>query len=393
MEGNADDDLAIGDCASIVFSGNYSFESITSTSTDIGGADEISMGDGNDIAIGGYSNDTIYGSSGTNILVGDSALIVFHDKSMDDGTRVPKILESINCTIGNVDLIFGGNGTDYIIGGAQGDVVHAYAGDDLAIGDCASIVFSGNYSFESITSTSTDIGGADEISMGDGNDIAIGGYSNDTIYGSSGTNILVGDSALVVFHTSIDAGLGTFGVFFSAPKSIESIDCQNGDDDFLVGGNGTDYIIGGAQGDEVHALGGSDFVFGDHGKMFLYKNPPFKLLNATTTDASCSPGQDRLLLGDGADIAFGGALGDTIDGGSGQDIILGDFGLYRDQVEFLPNQFFQSITDFFAFAGPDMIDGGPDDDILMGQEYDDFIKGGDGSDDIYGGHHKLFGKP
>jgi Ca2+-binding RTX toxin-like protein len=66
--------------------------------------------------------------------------------------------------------------------------------------------------------------------------------------------------------------------------------------------------------------------------------------------------------------------------------------LYRDLVEFLPNQYFESITDYYEYAGPDTILGGDDDDILMGQEFDDTIDGGRGSDDIYGGHHKQFGK-
>ena len=256
------------------------------------------------------------------------------------------------------------------------------------------ITFSDNYFLDMIISTSPAVGKADVIKMGNGNDIAIGGYGYDTITGYNGTNILVGDSALILFHKESlvdDAGTDDEN-FWSAPMSVESIDCEYGNEDLILGGNGTDYIIGGALGDEVYGYGGADLVMGDHGKIVLYERPPYKLLNATTLNASCSPGQDKLYLGDGADIAFGGALGDTIDGGAGQDIILGDFGLYRDQVEFLPNQFFESITEYYEYAGPDVIYGGPDDDILMGQEFDDFIEGEGGSDDIYGGHHKLFGK-
>ena len=80
-----------------------------------------------------------------------------------------------------------------------------------------------------------------------------------------------------------------------------------------------------------------------------------------------------------------GALGDFIDGNEGQDIILGDFGLYDANVEFLIYQHFESYIDYSEFAGPDTIDGGADDDILMGQEFDDVIEGGTGNDDIYGG--------
>ena len=66
-------------------------------------------------------------------------------------------------------------------------------------------------------------------------------------------------------------------------------------------------------------------------------------------------------------------------------MILGDFGLYDAEKQFLPNQFYQSILDFPESAGPDTINGGDGDDILMGQEGQDTIDGEGGNDDIYGG--------
>jgi hypothetical protein len=115
--------------------------------------------------------------------------------------------------------------------------------------------------------------------------------------------------------------------FWGVPQSVETIYCEYGDEDAIYGGNGTDYIMGGSLGDEVHAHGGADLVLGDHGKLVLYEDPPYKLMNVTTANATCTPGQDKIYLGDGPDIAFGGALGDTIDGGIGSDLMLGDFGV------------------------------------------------------------------
>ena len=65
--------------------------------------------------------------------------------------------------------------------------------------------------------------------------------------------------------------------------------------------------------------------------------------------------------------------------------------MYNAENEFLPNQLFESIIDYPEYTGSDTIDGGEGDDILMGQEMDDVIEGGGGSDDIYGGHHKRHG--
>ena len=57
-------------------------------------------------------------------------------------------------------------------------------------------------------------------------------------------------------------------------------------------------------------------------------------------------------------ILFTGAAGDYIEGNDGTGIILGDFGLYEAEVQFLPNQYFESLTQFAEYAGPDTIKGG-----------------------------------
>ena len=163
-------------------------------------------------------------------------------------------------------------------------------------------------------------------------------------------------------------------------------DCALGGSDTLRGGDGiVDYLIGGAYDDVIYGEDGMDLAFGDHASIWLYEDETHKLQYATTTEASCTPGADTISLGSGDDIAFGGALGDTITGGDGQDIILGDFGLYNADVEFLPYQNFESIIDDSDQAGSDFLDGGDGDDVLMGQEGEDVIDGGNGSDDIYGG--------
>ena len=152
------------------------------------------------------------------------------------------------------------------------------------------------------------------------------------------------------------------------PSSVETKACEDGDHDFLYGGPGVDYIIGGSYNDTIEGNEGMDMVFGDHGLILFNTSHPYMLKYATTMNATCTPGSDNITLGEGDDIAFGGGFGDDIDGGEGQDIILGDFGLYNAEVEFLPNQHYESIIDYPHVAGPDVISGGAGDDILMGQE-------------------------
>ena len=86
MDGNAGNNLAIGDCTSILFSDNYFLRSIVSTSPSVGESDVINMGDGNDMAIGGSDKDTIYGYNGTNILVGDTAMVLYYGSKLPTGT-------------------------------------------------------------------------------------------------------------------------------------------------------------------------------------------------------------------------------------------------------------------------------------------------------------------
>jgi len=472
IEGNLGSDIAVGDCASILFYPNYFIDSVTSTSTDVGKPDVLKMGGGDDIAIAGDGGDEIYGDTGRDILLGDSGEISFYDAKLprdgEDPTgyfwNVPHLIETISCAEGGGDRIYAGDGRDVVVGGGgeedflyggegsdivlgdhgviefdwfdvaapnllglqrietlicaedeaggenyiegndgddillgggdSQDYIEGNLGSDIAVGDCASILFYPNYFIDSVTSTSTDVGKPDVLKMGGGDDIAIAGDGGDEIYGDTGRDILLGDSGEISFY---DAklprdGEDPTGYFWNVPHLIETISCADGGGDRVYAGDGAvDYIIGGAFNDTVEGNGGPDLVFGDHASIELYESEPYKLRYAKTINANCTGGEDTIRLGDGNDVAFGGAFGDYIEGNIGQDIILGDFGLYDAEKQFLPNQYFEPIIAYPSYAGPDVIQGGDGDDLLMGQEYDDVIEGGGGSDDILGGHSKIFG--
>ena len=68
------------------------------------------------------------------------------------------------------------------------------------------------------------------------------------------------------------------------------------------------------------------------------------------------------------DIAFGGALNDVIHGGSGSDIILGDFGEYNADIEFLPYQHYRPDISSPNDAGGDSLYGESGDDFLRFME-------------------------
>ena len=78
MFGNDGDDFAAGDCVQILFdTDNHVISRIRSTSASNGKRDEITLGNGSDIGIGGFDSDTIYGNEGMDIIVSIASLRLF----------------------------------------------------------------------------------------------------------------------------------------------------------------------------------------------------------------------------------------------------------------------------------------------------------------------------
>lgn len=151
--------------------------------------------------------------------------------------------------------------------------------------------------------------------------------------------------------------------------------------------------VAGGFDDHIEGNEGRDLVFGDHAAIALSEIEPYKLVTAITTDAHCTPGVDNITLGEGDDMAFGGAAGDYIEGGNGDDVIFGDFGQFDARIEVLPNRYFASLVDFSAYGGADLIHGEAGDDLIVGGEDNDVLFGGVGSDDLIGGHNTRWGIP
>ena len=202
------------------------------------------------------------------------------------------------------------DGHDILIGGGHSeDILSGDDGNDFAAGDCVSIKFFADHHISSITSISEEAGDKDNITMGNGDDIAIGGLKEDELHGDDGTDILVGDHGRILFYpTVLNTTNDTLspGYFWNIPMSIGTVSCEYGSDDEIYGGNGTDYIIAGALNDYVDSGSGMDLVFGDHGEILLSEEVPYKLIFATTTHPNCTPGSDNITLGEDHNIAFGG---------------------------------------------------------------------------------------
>ncbi|HZN36804.1 MAG TPA: calcium-binding protein, partial [Pirellulaceae bacterium] len=168
--------------------------------------------------------------------------------------------------------------------------------------------------------------------------------------------------------------------------------------DLLIGGPGSDTLIGGSKGGHDE-LWGDDFdpipqddqsqPIANPTAAQLQQNREHWALLVSATDGpdklSTTSGNDRLYgqggddqlnPGAGDDYASGGSGNDKISGGDGNDRLYGDGG--NDELA--------------GDAGSDLLSGGDGNDVLAGHRGNDVLIGGDGADNLHGieGNDLLF---
>ena len=112
-------------------------------------------------------------------------------------------------------MIFGGSGADGIT--INGDGSNVIFGDNGAAsyvngaltevqttGEIAPAEVFGNVAFPSSESNNSGVvyGGNDTITVGNGNNIIVGGFGADTISTGAGSNVVLGDSGFAIFSTA-----------------------------------------------------------------------------------------------------------------------------------------------------------------------------------------------
>ena len=99
---------------------------------------------------------------------------------------------------GAADSITVGNGNDIIIGGVGGDTINAAIGNSIIIGDDGALTYAGGI-LTLATTTDIGVGGNDVISTGSGNDIVFGGFGADQITTGTGNTMAFGDDGQVIY--------------------------------------------------------------------------------------------------------------------------------------------------------------------------------------------------
>ncbi|MFZ0529420.1 MAG: HYR domain-containing protein [Propionicimonas sp.] len=425
---------------------------IVTARPDLGADDTIYGGDGRDRIFGGGGADTITDTAQSNVVFGDHGHLAYVAGTPDVTTL--HLVETIDAERGGVDHITTGAGSDFVIGGALGDLIDAGSGANVVFGDHGRIVGiegqganrpidpTAGYDYqlpvfaliEGYVPAGGEFGGADSITTGVGADIVFGGAEGDTIVATFGetsssldaNNVVFGDYGFLDWITPTYPGN-------PSPFSLDQVWSSNegsGGVDWITTGAGNDFLFGGVGGDTIVAGAGNNIVFGDHGRITGVQsailNRPIAgssiadlnypvlvlarvegyvpLVGTTLTE---SGGVDDIDTGVGADIVFGGAAGDVIDVNVGEsttvgdhnNVVFGDYGFLDFIVEAYPGDPSPYSLDrvwswFEEFGGADSITTGSGNDFVFGGV------GGSGAMDTPGrydtivagaGHNIVFG--
>jgi Ca2+-binding RTX toxin-like protein len=311
--------------------------------------------------IGTGANDTIYGNSYANVLIGGAGNDTLDGREGDDTLY----------GIADDNKLYGGDNNDTVYGGTGNDTLDGGAGDDILDGRARDI--NGNL-----------------VNTTDGDNTYIGGTGNDTLWGGNGIDTLYyassesgitvtlkpdGEDSTIVSSTDGTDTLKTHFERIIATNYKDEIDLSDarGDNTVLAyGGNDTltasvnydDLIYGGDGNDLIYANGGDNTYYGGNATVDGNGNITGATASGTDTisyiNASNSVNVD-LSANEASDNGFGGAdaLYDiaNVTGSNHNDVLKGD----------------NSIN------------------VIRAQEGDDWIIATLGNDAIYGGNHTVVG--
>ena len=305
----------------------------------------------------------------------------------------------------------GTNNADTIYGSASGDFIYGYGGNDTLLGqDGGDTLYGGDgddnlFGHSALTDSYSDNlfgeNGNDHLFMSIG-DYANGGAGFDTLY----VYLMNASAGQTINFTALWSG-GTVSIAGGSATAMESL--------YVVyGSNYADTITAGSvtgSAPQIFGWGGGDTLNGGDGNDWIEAHSE----NAVGLDTSVD-----YIYGNGGNDLVSGALGDTIDGGSGIDALKLDLTLATTGVncDFAPllagytgtilgttlvsiehiyavygtayDDVFDASADNYATLisagnGNDQVLGGSGDNRLFGGNGDDWISGGGGADMLVGG--------
>ena len=138
------------------------------------------------------------------------------------------------------DYIAGGLASDFLVGGLGADQINANTGNNIVWGDNATGLVGG------LLPQDAAVGGDDQLSALDGNDVFYGGGGNDYVSPGPGNDYIYGGAG----NDTLDGHLGDDRIYGGAG------------DDILSGAAGNDLLVGGAGSDQLMGRDGNDVLIG-----------------------------------------------------------------------------------------------------------------------------------
>ncbi|MCQ2100869.1 MAG: hypothetical protein MJZ10_11250 [Fibrobacter sp.] len=384
------------------------------------------------LVMGGLGDDFIRGADiGTNILLGETADVLYKKKESSDEEYVALVNAYPNSSNPGNNVIVGGRGKNYIVGGGGSDLIVGgvdakfdnkdadgnvtgtlYVTENHLYGDFAYFEFDESHNLTNVKnedlydeggndvilgSSKTDFifGGAgsdrikggdgnDEIHGGKGNDVIYGGAGNDKIYGEDGVDVIFGDTpadeAMVIARE--DDAVGELPYVYIAEEIKKDTSDLFGSDTVTT----TD-ADGNVSSESVNRIALFNFENSfktDVASLNALAQVAVSLFDAPQVDLSATQTAATTGATTTGTTAATEAEGtepqaeeepstqvtngsDVIEGGNGSDIIFGDDGSNTSE------------------GGSDIISGGADNDFIDGDGGNDTINGDYGEDIIYGG--------
>ena len=329
---------------------------VETNTPDVGGADTITGGDGDNVVLGGSGSDRISLGAGRNLIIGDNGYVTYST------VGVVEVLATTDPDSGGDDTIVGGGGDNVVLGGFGADHITLIDGENIVIGDNGEADFTVGVLTRAVTASAA-YGGNDAILVGAGDNIVLGGSGSDTINAGRGRNVIAGDNG------EVDLVAGVLALVVTSDTSI-------GGDDTITGGLGDDTVLGGFGADHITLTEGNDLVIGDNGEVDFINGVIVKAM----TSSPAAGGGDTISLGGGNDIVFGGAGSDWIKAGDGHNVIIGDNG----EADFLGGVIALAFTTDPLVGGNDTIFGGDGGNVVIGGFGDDSITTGRNVDRVLG---------
>ncbi|MCP3981106.1 MAG: hypothetical protein GY716_17550 [bacterium] len=384
-----------------------------------GGNDRIFGEAGLDVILGGSGVNEIHGENGIDILIGGNEKdCMFGDKKIDvmfgrGGADEMEGGDNTDVMLGGAgdDLMRGSPGLDVMLGGADDDSIYGEGCIDVLLGgDGADTMHGGPGQTLSVGTVSIDLGdvmfgqpggdrmvGDRDAGLGDGIDMMFGGAGDDTMSGSNGGLLKVGqnfefklgnvmfgggDNDSMTSRDGVDVMFGGPGNDTMSAGDGEVLSLSNGnftldlgdlmfgqgEDDVMfgddVGGTGLDVMFGGP---------GNDSMTGSHGGRLHTNSFDFDFGNLMFGQA----GNDTMSSRDGIDLMFGGIGDDSMAAGDGFEIVLSSGNFRLDFGDLM-----------FGSGGNDTMHGdalSDPDTAATALDGIDLLFAGDGWDEVYGG--------